>query len=403
MSKERNPTVPFGTFYHPPVQLADVMREKDCLASSTFAVMNGLFSLIDFNRTIRIGKYDIFEGWTVVVSYDGIGRRCGLSGRRCQDALKKLEKAGLIASEKIGKCKRHRIMLYVESINHLKANPNQPMKQLTQPIGSTEHKSAVKRIQDDSSIIDNDETSDIETNQDDSSSGIRTERHPIQDGASCTQESYQESVQDPPVFPSTGTRREEQGGDFSNDERQEQDEESPNGEIDVVATTQIGNANDLIKELTQAKSMNVSQTDESVESFIISFNDAFGYETPVVTDEKLARAASELQEHLEGLLSSASIAMPPLLFFKHCIQETNNRLASGELTEKPKHPNFYRNLPSGKEIVELCVKKLGSENRATRDRARTDARLNKIKKQSDEPREMPAETKAALDELFGRA
>ena len=104
MSKDRNPTVPFGTFYHPPVQLADVMREKDCLASSTFAVMNGLFSLIDFNRTSRIGKYDIFEGWTVVVSYDGIGRRCGLSGRRCQDAHKKLEKAGLIASEKIGKC-----------------------------------------------------------------------------------------------------------------------------------------------------------------------------------------------------------------------------------------------------------------------------------------------------------
>ena len=254
MSKDRNPTVPFGTFYHPPVQLADVMREKDCLASSTFAVMNGLFSLIDFNRTIRIGKYDIFEGWTVVVSYDGIGRRCGLSGRRCQDALKKLEKAGLIASEKIGKCKRHRIMLYVESINHLKANPNQPMKQLTQPIGSTEHKSAVKRIQDNSSIIDNDETSDIETNQDDSSSGIRTERHPIQDGASCTQESYQESVQEPPLTVSDGLgtneASEKRGGDINLEDKGSPKEKTvaPRGESrDVVPTTEIGKAKEVDK------------------------------------------------------------------------------------------------------------------------------------------------------------
>jgi hypothetical protein len=39
MSKERNPTVPFGTFYHPPVQLADVMPERNCLNSRNFAVM----------------------------------------------------------------------------------------------------------------------------------------------------------------------------------------------------------------------------------------------------------------------------------------------------------------------------------------------------------------------------
>ena len=152
-----------------------------------------------------------------------------------------------------------------------------------------------------------------------------------------------------------------------------EDKDSPK-EKDFVPTTQIGNANDMVEKLTQAKSMNAPKKDESVESFVLSFNDAFGYETPVSIDEKLARAAAELQEHLSGMLSAASIEMPPLLFFKHCFRETNNRLASGSLTEKPKHPNFYRNTPPGKEIVELCVKKLGSENRATRDFERTKAR-----------------------------
>ena len=99
-----------------------------------------------------------------------------------------------------------------------------------------------------------------------------------------------------------------------------------------------------------------------------------GMKPPWSTDLKLARAVSELQGHLSGILSAASIEMPPLLFFKHCFRETNNRLASGGLTEKPKHPNFYRNTPPGKEIIELCVKKLGSENQATRDIERTKAR-----------------------------
>ena len=224
------------------------------------------------------------------------------------------------------------------------------------------------------------------------------------DDETCTAQGVhnQEVQERAPVLPDTCTSKSMDTDEVSEKRGDDINLKDSPREKDFVSTTEIGNANDMVEKLTQAKSMNASEKDDSVESFVLSFNDAFGYETPLSIDMKLARAVSELQGHLEGILSAASIDMPPLLFFKHCFRETNNRLASGGLTEKPKHPNFYRNTPPGKEIIELCVKKLGGENQATRDRERTDLRLNKIKEQSDETREMPAETKAALNKLFGR-
>ena len=225
-----------------------------------------------------------------------------------------------------------------------------------------------KYVEESKTCTDDDDSTDEDVRQ--------KEKFVRLDDETCTAQGVhnQEVQERAPVLPDTCTSTNEESEKRGDDINLEDEDKGSPREKDFVPTAEIGNANDMVEKLTQAKSMNASEKDDSVESFVLSFNDAFGYETPVVTDLKLARAVSELQGHLGGMLSAASIDMPPLLFFKYCFRETNNRLASGGLTEKPKHPNFYRNTPPGKEIIELCVKKLGSENQATRDIERTKAR-----------------------------
>ena len=310
---ERNPTVPFGTFYHPPVQLADVMREKNCLSSTTYAVMNGLFSLVDFNQTDRIGNHDVFTGWTCVVSYGGLGERCGLSGRRTQDALKKLESesVGLIIREKVGKCNRYRITIYDQALNYLKANPGIPMKQMSQPVGSDKHQKNVKKIQDGASRIVDDGASE----------SLRTER-PSHYGRSVPHSRVlQEEYQETPVSDYPGANEEtENRGDSLIEEKQEaidltpvseveeeaeeekaslgEETVSPRGDTrnDIVPSKQIG---EVLDSLTQAKGMDASPTDDSVEAIITAFNP----QSPAISNWKHAQVASVLKGHLEGVLS----------------------------------------------------------------------------------------------------
>ena len=410
MSEERNPTVPFGTFYHPPVQLADVMREKNCLNSTTFAVMNGLFSLVDFNKTYRIGDHDVFIGWTCVVSYGGLGDRCGLSGRRTQDALKKLETAGLIVREKVGKCNRYRVTLYDQALDHLRANPGTPMKQISQPIGSEEHRKNIKKIQDDASRTTDDETSDIEPITDESSESLRTER-PSHYGRSVPHSRVlQEELQETPVSDYPGPNEEtEKRGDSLIEEKQEIDvvpvseaesvepeekaslEEKKEG-ADFVPTKQIA---EVVDSLAKGMNMNVSDPDPDLEQMFRSLNPQSGV---VVTGLDL-QVASKLKEQLIEVLGSAAIEMPPMLFFKHCIQEMDNRVADGKIQVRPTSLNFFLNAHTGKEIIADRVDKLRSENQAANNIEKTNAYLQE---QQERPRGMSAETKAELDKLLGR-
>ena len=224
------------------------------------------------------------------------------------------------------------------------------------------------------------------------------------DDETCTaqgvhnQEVQEEEREEAPVSNGTGPNEQpeptesEKRGESINDE-----------ERDVQPNTQIGKVNDLVESLTQGKGLGSQQTDERVEAFADIFNKAFAYESDNITDWKVARAASELQGHLGGILSASSIDMPPLLFFRYCLKETHNRLADGSLTEKPRHLNYYREHPQGKEIVELCVKKLRTENQAERSKKQTAEWLQEQEERRANNKGMSTENKKALDDLLGRS
>ena len=347
MSEERNPTVPFGTFYHPPIQLADVMREKNCLSSTTFAVMNGLFSLVDFNRTERIGNHDVFEGWTCVVSYGGLGERCGLSGRRTQDALKKLESVGLIIREKVGKCNRYRITIYDQALNHLKANPGTPMKQMSQPVGSDKHKKNVKKIQDGASRMVDDETSNIEPITDGASESLRTER-PSHYGRSVPHPRVlQEEYQETPVsdYPGPNEESEKRGVDHRDNEEQEKASLRRKEGIDVVPTPEIGKAKEvdkLVEAIMGGKQSNTTPPEDGIEPFIDSFNDAFNLESVAVLSQGYVEPALELQKGISSKLSAAGLALSVDRFLEKylapCVHES---LADGTLDELPRAFGFF--------------------------------------------------------------
>ena len=385
MTEKRNPTVPFGTFYHPPVQLPDIMEEHGCLSSRNFAVMNALFSLVDFNHTERIGKYDMFTGWTVVVSHKGIGKRCGLSERRTQDAIKDLLEKGMIAQEKIGKCYRYRLKCYDESLDYLRQRSEHPMTTLNSPAGSEKH---LKRIQDEASDIEtnSDGASDIEKDLGQNCNGSRTKLQPMSDGASDIQEVLQEPFKRTP-------------GPGSNLRTPGEKNKGKNGGLgkkheDFVPNHHIGEAIDA---LVESKRINAAPTEDNIEAFVSILNPL----APAVTPWKEAQAASALKGLIEGKLSAAGIEMPPLLFFKRCVQEMEHRIDDGKIAARPSNLNFFINAYTGKDIIEYCLDRLGRDNQANLMKAKTDARIQELKEQGKEPREMPAHIRAELDKILG--
>ena len=148
--------------------------------------------------------------------------------------------------------------------------------------------------------------------------------------------------------------------------------------------------------LASEKRMNAAPTDESLEEFITTFNP----QSRIVPTWKDVQVANTLKSHLEEILSAASIEMPPLRFFKHCIQEMENRIADDRISQ-PVSLNFFINAISGKDIVEYCANKLKSQNQAVRSQKRTEVLLQERRKwsESQAPGEIPDAAKAILDKL----
>ena len=51
MSNNRNPTIPFGNFYHP-LNLPETMERHGCASAMDLNVMHGLLSLVQFHKTV---------------------------------------------------------------------------------------------------------------------------------------------------------------------------------------------------------------------------------------------------------------------------------------------------------------------------------------------------------------
>ena len=57
MNKKQNPSIPFGNFYAPPLNLPEVMETHGCGNSTDMAVMRGLIRLVQKHKTEKVGKY----------------------------------------------------------------------------------------------------------------------------------------------------------------------------------------------------------------------------------------------------------------------------------------------------------------------------------------------------------
>ena len=90
--------------------------------------------------------------------------------------------------------------------------------------------------------------------------------------------------------------------------------------------------------------------------------------------------AESLRTRITTRLADENIEMPPLLFFKHCLNRTDALIADGKLDVRPTSPNFFLIGHTGPQILEQTINQLRGENRAERDKARTNALLKEMKK-----------------------
>lgn len=140
----RTPCVPIPIFAHPPTNLHEILEQAGCMSKPNLAIMDGLFKLIDFNETERIGEVDPFTGYTTVFSYETLSRRTGWSYRSVQFALDELETAGLIKREKVGKCYRVKIKIYDEFVDAIREDPDHPRRQVAVPMPTPQQLQAVQ-------------------------------------------------------------------------------------------------------------------------------------------------------------------------------------------------------------------------------------------------------------------
>ena len=394
---KRNPSVPFGTFYHPPVQLPEFMVAKGCANSRNLLVMNALFGLVDFNKTERVGEYDFVAGTTVVVSNPGLGGRCFMSERSVRTAVAEME-GKMFSRKKVGKCHLYHLFPYDEAIAYLKENPDHPMTLTARPIGSATKLAAIQ-----AQVA---EFADEDDNTAESANTTRQNLHDNTANSADNQELLPESSESPgfpSTVPSDVDAEEKTGGDLNTEKQEEANQEEEKNSLreepdDVVPNQHLGEVNDLVEKLTQSKNMNVSETDATIEDFITLF-----FPQPnVVSSLKHAESAAALKGHLEGRLSAAGIQMPPLLFFKKCLEDMDNRIADGKIDERPVSLNYFMKHSVGKDIVEYCLDLAGSENKASESLRKTDERLDRIKEgKKTGDREIPAESLAELRKMFG--
>ena len=377
MSKKRNPTIPFGNFYHPPLNLPEIMIERGCAHATDLSVMHGLFSLVQFHKTERVGKYDLFTGDTCVVSHERLANRCFFNEKTIRRSIERLKDAGLIIQHKQGVCFWYHITIYDEAIEYLKRNSGHPMESVVSPVGSESKRQAIYDDAKLDSVPDNSDSvpadSDIE---------------------SSSQESLQEALQEPPVSNGPGPNEvaEKRGGDSINLEDEE---------LDVAQSKQIAEVKDVVEALAKDKRMSSQPTDDGVESFILSFNEAFDIESTNVPTRVEVDSASKLKSYLEGRLRAVLSNMPPLLFFKKfCVTRTHELMENGEMTEPPKYPTFYVEAVTGKEIVDNGIDKMRSASGAKKAIDRTSAYLDELR--GRESSGISPENQALIDKQLGR-
>ena len=335
-----------------------------------------LHGLIDKDQTVIIDGVKHKRGATCPIAQETIAGMIGVNRRATAHGyLKELIDASILRVEKasIGgqNCFR-----YIFTIFDLYANE--------QKTCTVEEDSADESVsENEKPVRSNDETC---TAQGVHNQYIQEEEVPVS------------NVTGPSKVPAEPTESENRGDSLieeKEDARAEEEKASLGKENDVVHSRQVG---EVLDSMTQSKGMNASPTDDSVEAIITTFNP----QSPAISNWKHAQVASVLKGHLEGVLRAASIDMPPILFFKHCLREMDNRLADGKIDTRPSSLNYFLNAATGKDIVVCALDNLKSERTAEKTVQKTDDYVQGVRDRIATEREIPPAAKAELDRILGR-
>ena len=397
-SAKKNLSIPWATFGAIPFETCEEVLEAAGLKTYPYnLVLYRLFGFLDWNKTVRIGAHDFMNGWTCIFAEDTLAEKLGMCGKTARKALHSMVEAGLLQSEKVGKCFRYLISFFMPALQDLRLNPPDTIKvEYLKPkdksdSGSTEIKHT---------NTDNHKPRNLVPKQKTEPRSMSESGSPMSEPRSDNQESLQDTKQETPVSDYSGPNEEDENrGDSlieeKEDARAEKEKASLGKDNDVVPSKQIG---EMLDSLTQSKGMDTSPTDDSVEAIITAFNP----QSPAISNWKHAQVASVLKGHLEGVLRAASIDMPPILFFKHCLREMDNRLADGKIDTRPSSLNFFLTAATGKDIVVRALDNLKSERTAEKTVQKTDTYMQGERDRSATEREIPAAAKAKLDKWFGR-
>ena len=417
--------VPYLRYSHPPLGLKGYLLDKGVPAdevSTARSVLKEMFEYVDLGETVRVYDVDPYSGITMYVAVPRIADEMGKSVSHVQKGMKTLRDNNIIQyydQDPETRCWKYKLKCYEPAIEYLQAHPDLPkctVKQLeptVEQVADREEKAKTPPnntpLHNVDEVVHNVDTPHPHSGLSNSIKSIKNKETPVSTGLGTRTG----------LEPTTPTV-EEKPGDSLIEEKQEATELIPAPEVetetvsepededknsltekqegsDIVHSRQVG---EVLDSLTQAKSMNASQTNESIDAFITALNP----QAPAVSNFKHAEVAARLKGHLEGVLSAAHIDMPPLLFFKHCLRDMENRIADGKLDTRPSSLNFFLTASTGKDIVESALDNLKSERQAEKTVQKTDTYLQKQRDWgATEEREIPAAAKAELDRLLGRS
>lgn len=405
---EKNLVVTVHPFTYKEINIEKRLEDKGILVTRNYAIFEALHCLLNFNATERIGELDAPIGETFPWTYEYLGKKTGMCRRSAIRAIKELKDNDIIETEKvtvrdengIREVNKARILYFDEYIQELRDDPDHPKHQFVALRAEAMERKALR----DEAIIGDDTES----------RGSDTDAH--------NQESL-DSYRDPPVSnKSTGTRKSGEGGDFSNQEKQEGDtfdaesidvvpvkeyeekaslREKQKGDIDfdTVPNGYIGREVDKLTKSAQMKPR--PSEDDSLELFVSAFNEAFGIEAGVVLTGTEAQQAEKCREYLDDRCRAAGLQLPPLLFLKRfCIERTKQLFESGELPEMPKRVWYYSETVKGKEIVEWGLARAKSVHGAASSASRTKAYLDGLRTRRLENSDRP---KIDINELVANA
>ena len=298
-SAKKNLSIPWATFGAIPFETCEGVLEAAGLKTYPYnLVLYRLFGFLDWNKTVRIGVHDFMNGWTCIFAEDTLAEKLGMCGKTARKALHSMVEAGLLQSEKVGKCFRYLINFFMPALQDLRLNPPETIKvEYLKPKDKSDRGSTeIKHTN-----TDNHKPRNLVPKQKSEPRSMSESGSPMSEPRSDNQESLQDTKQETPVSDYSGPNEEDENrGDSlieeKEDARAEKEKASLGKDNDVVPSKQIG---EMLDSLTQSKGMDTSPTDDSVEAIITAFNP----QSPAISNWKHAQVASVLKGHLEGVLS----------------------------------------------------------------------------------------------------